>query len=313
VRVLVVGGAGYLGDATLDALQVAGHEVWVYDALLYCDLYQRDVRFTRGGVSEGDRVLLDPCLLWADAVVWLAALVGDAACEAQPDVAQEVNAESVGGLVDRFKGRIVFPSTCSVYGRRDEALTEDADLAPLSVYGQTKVEAERRLVGADAVVFRLGTLFGCGGRFGRFRMDLAVNGMTVRAAIDRRVTVYGGEQWRPFLHVRDAAEAIVVGLTGKPGTYNLVGDNMRLRELAALLSVEVAGLRVDWKDSAENADPRTYRVIAEKATRDLGFQASMTVRSGIREILELVTSGRMVNPDSPRFHNRATQLLTWGR
>ena len=313
MRVLVVGGAGYLGDATVDALQVAGHDVWVYDALIYCDLYQRDVRFTRGGVGEGDRALLDPCLRWADAVVWLAALVGDAACEAQPEIAQEVNAESVGSLVGRFGGRIVFPSTCSVYGRRDETLTEDADLAPLSVYGQTKVEAERRLVGADAVVFRLGTLFGRVGRAGRFRMDLAVNGMTVRATIDRRITVYGGEQWRPFLHVRDAAEAIVVGLTGKPGTYNLVGENMRLRELAALLSVEVAGLRVDWKDSAESADPRDYRVLAEKAAADLGFLASTTVRVGIREIRDLVVSGRLADPDSPRFHNRATQLLTWGR
>ena len=313
MKVLVGGGAGYLGDATVDALQVAGHDVWVYDALLYCDLYQRDVRFTHGGVGAGDRELLDPCLQWADAVAWLAALVGDAACEAQPDVAQEVNAESVGSLLGRFGGRIVFPSTCSVYGRRDEALTEDAEVNPLSVYGRTKVEAERRLEGADAVVFRLGTLFGIGGRNGRFRMDLAVNGMTVRATMNRRITVYGGEQWRPFLHVRDAAEAIAVGLSGKRGTYNLVGENMRLRELAAMLSAEVAGLRVDWKDSAEDADSRNYRVVAEKAARDLGFLASTTVHSGIREIRDLVVSGRLADPDSPRFHNRQSQLRTWGR
>ena len=304
-----------MGGAVVDALLAAGHQVLVYDALLYEDLYLRDdIAFKYGNVLDDD--LLLPCLKWADAVVWLAAMVGDAACAAQPEIATLVNADVVKWLRVNFDGRIIFPSTCSVYGKREEALTEDAEVAPLSVYGQTKVQAEGFLAGTDAVIFRLGTLFGVGSKMGgRFRMDLVVNGMTVRACRSKAISVDGGKQWRPFLHVRDAARAMVLGLVEKAeaGTYNLVGANLRIEDLAVRITAKVPDVKVEWKTSPHDADLRDYRVNADKAASVLGFQATTTVDQGIQEIAWLVCSGRLANPDSPRFHNREQQKLTWGR
>ena len=313
MNVLLAGGAGYLGGATADELVAAGHKVWVYDALLFEDLYLRDdVDFECGNVLDDE--LLLPHLKGADAVVWLAGMVGDASCAAQPEVAGLVNADVVQWLRANFDGRIVFPSTCSVYGKREGALAEDAEVAPLSVYGQTKVRAEGFLAGTNTVVYRLGTLFGMGSKMGgRFRMDLVVNGMTARACRLRAITVDGGKQWRPLLHVRDAARAMVAGLDGEPGTYNLVGQNMRIEDLAGLVAAEVPGVQVTWTDGPQGVDLRDYRVIADKAAAVLGFYAPITVEQGIREIAKMVRSGRLASPNSPRFHNREHQLLTWGR
>jgi nucleoside-diphosphate-sugar epimerase len=307
MRVLIAGGAGYLGSAVVDHADWHEHEVRVFDALMYTDLYQSPVEFVYGNVIDND-VMLEQ-LAWADAVIWLAALVGDAACEAQSQFAQLVNADAVEWMVKNFDGRIVFPSTCSVYGQSPDLIAEDGERLPLSTYARTKCEAEDHLEGANAVVFRLGTLFGLGGQFGRFRMDLAINGMTVQAAKQRKISVHGGDQWRPFLHVQDAAKAMIMALNEKgvvePGVYNLVGENLQISTLAEMLAIEVPGLQIDWGD-AQDADPRDYHVLGEKA-RDKGITSDFSVTDGIREIKAIVRSGRLARADSPQFHNRESQ------
>jgi len=309
MNILLVGGCGYLGGAVLDVLAETEYEVVTYDALLYHDLYQRPGRFIRGNILDSE--LLLPELERADAVIWLAGLVGDAACAGQPEAARAFNVHSVRWLTQHYQGRIVYPSTCSVYGQQVELLDESAPLSPVSAYGQQKVEAEVLLSRADAVIFRLGTLFGLGDRYGRFRMDLAINGMTVQATRYGTITVHGGDQWRPFLHVRDAARAMTYGLKGEAGIYNLVGENLQISGLANLLAVEIPGLRVDWETGVD-ADPRDYHVSGEKADTMLGFRPLETVGIGVKEIMALVRSGRLANPDSPRFHNREWQKQTWG-
>ena len=138
-RVLVVGGAGYVGGWLVDRAVEAGHDVLVYDLLLYEDRYMKDVAFKSGDALDTER--LRPSLEWADSVVWLAALVGDPACALDPSLTRKINLDTVRWLADVFDGRIVFPSTCSIYGAQEEVLDEDSPTAPLSLYAETKLDA----------------------------------------------------------------------------------------------------------------------------------------------------------------------------
>ena len=136
-KVLIVGGAGYLGGALTDELKHTANNVYVYDSLLFEDSYRKDINFIRGDIR--DRELLKQWLDWADVVVWLAAIVGDGACAINPALSTEINQESVKWLADNFNGRIIFMSTCSVYGAKDGILTEESDVNPLSIYASTKL------------------------------------------------------------------------------------------------------------------------------------------------------------------------------
>src|SRR5438552_5320705 len=178
-RVLVVGGCGYVGGAVVDALIESGHDTRVYDVLLYEEQYRKRVPFARGDVR--DRARLREHLDWAECVVWLAALVGDGACALNPEIAVELNFKTVKWLHENFAGRVIFASTCSVYGAQDGELVERSAINPLSVYAATKLQAEAALADSDAISFRLGTLFGVGDEFSRIRLDLVVNTLTVRA------------------------------------------------------------------------------------------------------------------------------------
>jgi len=163
LKVLVTGGSGYVGGAVTDILANSEHDVRVFDALLYEESYRKPGNFIYGDVRDYD--LLLPQLKWADAVIWLAALVGDGACALHPDITLQINQESVKFVTEHFDGRIVFLSTCSVYGAQDGELDEESPLNPLSVYASTKLAAEKYLEQKNAIIFRLGTLFGVGDLF----------------------------------------------------------------------------------------------------------------------------------------------------
>lgn len=301
MRVLVVGGAGYLGGVVTDLLAAAGHEPRVFDALLYEDNFRKDVPFVCGDVR--DRSGLLPHLGWADVVVWLAAIVGDGACAISPLTATEVNCEAVGWLANHFDGRILFTSTCSVYGARDDLLTERADTSPLSLYAATKLQAEESLSGRDALVFRLGTLYGLGDDYARVRLDLVVNTLTARAVTTGRIRVFGGGQWRPLLHVADAARAIVdAAARDETGVVNLASVNARIIDVADRVIAAVPGTVMDVMETSFE-DARNYRADTSLA-RSLGFASTLTVDDGIREVRTLLESGRIPNPDNPRWTNR---------
>jgi nucleoside-diphosphate-sugar epimerase len=231
MNVLVVGGAGYIGGAATDVLQTTNHEIRVYDSLLYEESYRKPVEFVYGDVRDCEPLAKQ--LEWADAVIWLAALVGDGACAINPQLSVEINQNTVRWLSENYDGRIIFTSTCSVYGAQDGILTEESATEPLSVYASTKLAAEQYLRDKNALVFRLGTLFGVSDLFARLRLDLVVNVLTVRAGLEGELTVFGGEQFRPLMHVRDVAKAIVDYVeTECTGTYNLHRQNVRIIDLA---------------------------------------------------------------------------------
>ena len=207
MKILVVGGAGYVGGAVTDLIgNNPDNEIIVYDVLLYESLFQKNVEFINGDIRN--YTLLKKYLDWADSVVWMAALVGDGACGINPLITQEINCDTVQYLADNFNGKIVFFSTCSVYGAQDDILNENSPTDPLSVYASTKLDAEKILINKNALIFRLGTLFGIGDSYSRIRMDLVVNVLTAKAINDKKLTVFGGRQFRPLLHVKDAARVI---------------------------------------------------------------------------------------------------------
>ena len=303
MRVLVVGGAGYVGGAVTDRLLQTEHDFRVYDALLYEETYRKDVPFVRGDVLDDDA--LRPHLRWADAVIWLAALVGDGACSLNPEISEAINHEAVRKLVQAFDGRVIFTSTCSVYGAQDKVLTEEAPTIPLSLYGITKLAAESELKASDAMTFRLGTLFGASDLFSRIRLDLVVNTLTAKACTAGRISVYGGRQYRPLLHVRDAAEAIVAALTSDAtGLFNLHAVNMSIGELAETMQRHFPSLEVTFTDIRVQ-DTRNYRVSSDKARRLLQQTPTRNVDDGINEIRALIEEGRLTNVDNPRYTNHA--------
>lgn len=316
-RVLVVGGAGYLGSVLVPMLLDRGYKVRVLDRLLFgseplahvsshpnFDLRVGDVRDIQAVVSA---------VKGCDAVIDLAALVGDPACAVNKALSLEINRAATRIVIEICKGyavsRLIFASTCSVYGASDYLVDELTPTAPISVYAETKVDSEQLLLETTApdfhpVILRLGTLFGLSPRP---RFDLLVNLLTARAATTGGITIFNGEQWRPFLHVNDAAKAFVGALEASAeivsGEVFNVGDyrmNLRLSSVSEKIAEIVSTVLVDH---VTNGDKRNYRASFDKIHTRLGFRCERTIESGIREIFEAIRSGQIVDYAAPRFNN----------
>lgn len=182
-KVLIVGGAGYVGGWMTDEATRHGHSVRVVDNLTYEDSFLKPVDFAFADILDFTTMVKH--LQWADSVIWLAAFVGDPACAINPKLTRKTNVESVRNLVNSFGGRIIFPSTCSVYGAQDGILDESSPTGPLSLYAESKLEAEAILQSSSnsTLIFRLGTLFGLSDQFARLRVDLVLNVLTIRSIL----------------------------------------------------------------------------------------------------------------------------------
>ena len=292
-RVLVTGGAGYVGGFLVDAAHAAGHDVRVVDSLVYEESYLKQVDFSFADVADEQQMKVH--YNWADVVVFLAGVVGDPACALNPAHTHRVNVESVRALVRNFGGRIIFPSTCSVYGAQEGLLTEQSDVSPLSLYAETKLIAEEMLLerSESALIFRLGTLFGLSDDFARLRADLVLNILTIRAVLEREMSVFGGQQFRPLLHVRDVATASVPHIeSDSTGIFNLCTENVTIIELAQRIQLEEPGSKIVETEMSFQ-DARNYRVASDLARGMLGFAPKWSVEDGIREVAQGVRSRRI--------------------
>ena len=302
MNVLIVGGAGYVGGGIVDTLS-KNHDVRVYDSLIYEESYRKDIPFIYGDVR--DRDLLKKHLNWADSIIWLAALVGDGACSINPKLTFEINSASVQWLKENFKGRIVFLSTCSVYGAQDSVLNEESDTSPLSEYASSKLEAEKILEETDSIIFRLGTLFGVSDKFARIRLDLVVNVLVTKALLEGKMSVFGGEQWRPLLHVNDVASAIDVTLdTDLKGIYNLHYKNYKIIDIAEEINKKVPTSTIETTPM-NFQDSRNYRVSSKKLLESSGFEASFDLSVGIDQIYKLISEERIKDVNDPRYSNQS--------
>jgi nucleoside-diphosphate-sugar epimerase len=304
MKILIVGGCGYLGGYMTDHLLSKGHDVTVYDNLLYETRFMKNVQFIFGDIRDTGK--LSEILPKYECVIWLAALVGDGACAVNPQLTHQINTETVKWLADNYHGKIVWTSTCSVYGKNDDVLNEDSPTNPLSVYAVTKLEAERYLLAKrpDSLVWRLGTLFGTGDVHSRIRVDLVANVLTIKASRGEPLTVFGGEQWRPLLHVKDVAHATAHALEkGISGLYNLSHANYRLSDMAEEISSLIPGSSVLLSDLSFE-DQRNYRVDNTKFSK-FGWTASLTLADGVREVSALITECRIKNTADPIYSNAA--------
>ena len=285
MKILVVGGAGYVGGAVTDLLKKnTENEIIVYDVLLYESLFQKDVDFVNGDIRNYS--LLKKYLDWADSVVWMAALVGDGACSINPLITKKINCDTVKFLADNFDGKTVFFSTCSVYGSQDDILNENSPTDPLSVYASTKLEAENILKNKNALIFRLGTLFGIGDSYSRIRMDLVVNVLTAKAINDKKLTIFGGRQFRPLLHVKDTARVIEESIRSKNiGIYNLHLENTKIIDLAEKIKEHVSELYIHSAEIGKDPDQRDYLVSNDKIEM-LGWKAAYNLDDGIQELIK---------------------------
>ena len=217
-KILVVGGAGYVGGVIVDLLLLKkNYEVTVFDNLLYESSYRKECKFIYGDIR--DKKFYSAKLNQYYAIVWLAALVGDGACAINPDMTNEINFLTLKKLCKVYKKRIIFISTCSVYGAQHGVLHEKSKVNPLSHYATSKLKCEKILKNKNSIIFRLGTLFGVSDNYSRIRMDLVVNTLSAKAFFEKKMSVFGGEQYRPLLHVKDVARAIEIAIRSKKKVY----------------------------------------------------------------------------------------------
>lgn len=319
-KVLVTGGAGYIGSFVVNLLLDKGYEVVVLDSLIYGDkglqsfVNRKDIIFIRGDVT--DLGVVNEALRGVQSVIALAAIVGDPACAVNEKITHNINYESVKMLIDQSIAmgvkRFVFASSCSVYGSNSEVrfLTEESDLHPVSLYAQTRIKSEeyihkkKNLI--SSVILRLSTVFGLSPRM---RFDLAINTMTAKAVNASSVDVFGGAQWRPFVHVQDVARAFVISMEAESKLVNgevfnvgSTDSNYQMENIASIIAEEVPNTKIS--SDLSTIDMRNYNVIFDKIHKKLNYKTEFSVRDGVREIADFV---RMKKPDinAKEFSNYA--------
>jgi nucleoside-diphosphate-sugar epimerase len=274
------------------------------------------VQVIRGDVrDDGAR---GRALAGVEAVVHLAAIVGDPACARDPQVSDEVNVQATRALVQDAKAagvqRLVFASTCSNYGRMTDPtvpITEDGELSPVSLYAEQKVGMEQAILagGADdgtiPTCLRFATVYGVGRRM---RFDLTVNEFTRDLWSDRELEVFGEQFWRPYIHVRDAARAVRTVLeapteriAARVFNAGRSGENYRKLDLVEEIGKQTKRGNVTYVHRDE--DPRDYKVSFDKIRDELGFETLMTVPAGIAEIIAALEAGKFGDPYDGRYRN----------
>lgn len=317
---LITGGSGYIGALLARELREAGRDVRVLDSLLHGqqdiadEQEQAGIEVIRADIRDADA--RKRALEGAEAVVHLAAIVGDPACALDPAVSDEVNVQATKALVadagEAGVERLVFASTCSNYGRMTDPnvpITEEGELRPVSLYAEQKVGMEQLILagssGVKPTCLRFATVYGVGRRM---RFDLTVNEFTRELWADRELEVFGEQFWRPYIHVRDAGRAVRTVLeaseekvTGRVFNAGRSGENYRKLDLVEEIQKQTDRGKVSYVKKDE--DPRDYKVSFDKIKAELGFETLMTVPDGIGEIIAGLDAGTFGDPFDPRYKN----------
>lgn len=317
-RVLVIGGAGYIGSALLPKLLDQGYHVRLLDLLIYgtepievC-LDHPNLEVMRADFRQIDRVV--EAMRDVNAVIHLGGIVGDPACALDEELTVDINLMATRMIAEVAKGsnvrHFIFASTCSVYGASNQMLDERSELNPVSLYARSKIASEKVLFKmADErfspVILRFGTIYGLSGRT---RFDLVINLLTAKAIMDDEITLFGGDQWRPFVHVDDAARAVLSVLEApaelvRNQIFNVGSNeqNYTIRQIGEMIHEYVPTAALISK--GDDVDKRNYWVNFNKINRALGFTPLWTVQQGIEQVIDAVRSGKVVDYRDAKYSN----------
>lgn len=320
-KVLVIGGAGYLGSILCRKLLEKGYIVRVLDNLMYGDegirdLYNHpDFEFIKGDMRNLQIVM--ECLKRMDAVIHLAAIVGDPASSLNPQDTIEINYLSTKLIAELCKyyqiNRFLFASTCSVYGTSptpEARLDEKSPLNPVSLYAEMKLKSEKGILelvdeNFSPTILRMATLYGLSPRM---RFDLVVNLLTAKAVMDKNIIIFGGEQWRPNLHVKDAAEAYIKCLEApiekvKGEIFNVGSNeqNYQIKEIGEIIHKMIPNAEIII--DKENPDRRDYNVDFDKINKILNYKTEYTIKDGVSEIRDAIIKGLIKDYTDSKYSN----------
>ena len=324
-HILVTGGAGYVGSGLLRELLSENYKVTCVDNLMFggeslLDIWHNEnFNFIKCDVNDYNsfnKILIDSKF---NAVIHLAAIVGDPACKLYSDLALKTNLNSTKWLLDKCKEigipKFLFASTCSNYGKMDDPesyVDENSKLAPVSLYAELKVEFEKYMLneiektdGFIPTSLRFSTVYGLSPRM---RFDLTVNEFTKDLALGRELVVFGEKFWRPYCHVKDFSNAFITVLRASKDkvAYNVfnVGDtaeNYTKEMLVEEIRRALPESNIKYID--KNEDPRDYRVNSDKIKRELGFEVTMRVPDGIEEVKRIIQEGVIQDPEDQKYYN----------
>lgn len=324
MKVLVTGGAGYIGNFVVEELLEHGHDVRVLDSMLFGDQALEPINnHDRLEIKVGDIRHIEDlsyAIKGREAVIHLAGIVGDPACSVNEQATQSVNIEATKSLIEVCKlhkiQRLIFASTCSVYGASERMqLNEGSYLNPLSLYAESKIESEETILHTThdkysdnpitPTILRLATVFGWSRRM---RFDLAINLLTAKAVLEDQIPVYGGEQYRPFVHVQDAARAFASVLNApkenvKHQIFN-VGDNnlnYQIKRVGELIQENVEDSEIRFIEGKE--DHRTYRVDFNKINHILDWSTERSISDGVAGIKSWMREENITDYEQDQFRN----------
>jgi len=317
-KILVIGGAGYIGSALLPKLLERGYQVRLMDRFLFGKepiasvLGNRNLEIIQADFRHVDKLV--EVMPGIDQVIHLGAIVGDPACSLDQQLTVEVNLMATRMIAEVAKGsgirRFCFASTCSVYGESDEILEERSQVNPISLYAQSKLASEKVLLQlADStfspVILRFGTVYGLSGRT---RFDLVVNLLTAKAVTEGKITLFGGGQWRPFLHVDDAALALLKAaeapidlIHGEIFNVGSHKQNYRLQDAAQVIQSLVPGAEI--VDMGIGTDFRNYRVDFTKISKMLGFTPQWSLEDGVKQVIAALKSEQVRDYRNSMYSN----------
>ena len=323
-KVLVIGGAGYMGSVLCRKLLDEKYKVRVLDNLSYGDegirsLYKnKRFEFTKGSIDNISDII--EAVDGVDAVIHLAAIVGDPACAVNPKETLKINYLATKNIIETCKffqvNRFIFASSCSVYGASvlpNEKLTEDSPLNPVSLYAETKIRCEESILESidenfSPTILRMATLYGYSPNM---RFDLAVNIMTANAVIDKKIKIFGGDQWRPWLSVKDASRAYIACLKSplnkvKGEIFNALSENYKIIEVGKIINIVCPEAKIENSDKI--TDKRDYNVSFENIHKKLNYRSREKLIDGVREIKNSIKKGLVGNYRDPKYRASLPQI-----
>jgi nucleoside-diphosphate-sugar epimerase len=306
IKILITGGAGYIGTSLIPQLMDKNFKVHVYDSLMFGGdailpfFRNPNFEFTRGDIRDFE--LLKKATKNADIIIHLAAIVGFPACRKDPDLAKSVNVYGTQNLINSTTNEqlIIYGSTGSNYGDVEDICTETTPLNPLSIYGQTKTIAEKMIMeNRKSIAWRFATAFGVSSRL---RLDLLVNDFTYKAVKEGYLVVYEKHFMRTFIHVHDMGRAFLFGIENQNkminNVFNVGSDRLNYsKEQICEMIKQHTNAYVHYADVGEDADKRNYMVSYKKINK-IGYDTTINLEDGIKELVRVSNAIEFRNPYS---------------